>query len=159
MIPSFELKNLGKCFDKPQWDATDLIPYETILNMKGCKLRVGAVTYPPFVTKTKAGTLSGIEVELVSLVGELINYSTQYRVMELGENYGEINYKQLRNSSGIVGLLVREQLDCMIGGLLPDVNRSNVINTSITYGQVCKIDFCKVAWWYQTIIVLNGSLL
>lgn len=111
------------------------------LNFNGCKLKVGAVLYEPNVIGPPDFTsdllfkplknLSGVEVQLLNLIADTLNFSIEFYTFHETELWGAI-YSQT-NFTGMFKMLANRSVDVLIGGLYVTLPRTQLFDISNPY--------------------------
>ncbi|XP_065094521.1 uncharacterized protein LOC135715038 [Ochlerotatus camptorhynchus] len=105
-----------------------------VRNLHGCSLRIATFTRLPFIEVFSEGErmrLLGVEGELLGTIATRMNFSIEIVVPTDGHSWGRL----FPNGSGLgaMGLVIRNEADCTIGGYVPYPRLMELMSASFGY--------------------------
>ncbi|XP_050088294.1 uncharacterized protein LOC126572748 [Anopheles aquasalis] len=100
-------------------------------NLNGCTLRAGTLDGKPFVMKqtvNSSTTFVGLEVEIAEAIAERMNFSMKFSTPECSAQWGVLRQS---NSTGLMGMIQRREVDFGFGAIGLNLNRSLYLRSSI----------------------------
>lgn len=117
-----------------------LFPEKIPLDMNGCIVRVRAIVWPPYIippvdfNDTQSDNVNftkGIEILLLNTVAQVANFTVQYSVSKVNQDWGILLLDG--TGTGLMGALLRGEADIGIGALAPFDQRHYYFDASISY--------------------------
>ncbi|KAJ3641585.1 hypothetical protein Zmor_028087 [Zophobas morio] len=133
------LKLLDVCCNGSFTNNSNLFPQKIPKVLTACELKVGAVTWPPFVMKPVARVdntdqyiiKEGVEIRLIETIVTKLRMNVSYIMSEKSQNWGHLFDNG--TGTGLMALLRNKRVDLGIASITPSLSKSKFFELSDTY--------------------------
>ncbi|XP_031355221.1 uncharacterized protein LOC116179564 [Photinus pyralis] len=109
---------------------TDLFSENLSRNLRGRKLKICPIVWPPYVLPPVGGEFrDGLEVKLVEMMGQVANFTVQYLPSNNSQDWGFISENGA--ALGSLSFLKSGQCDAAIGSMAPSEDRNTFFDYAI----------------------------